>query len=114
MRRTGGFVLTGLVVSLLLAAVVSHFASGAPDGLDTVTLRGCELDAAHEITGGECLARTADEHPVGGPFADYATTGIENGFLSTAVAGALGVLTVFVTGYVLFRSIRRRDTGTDR
>ena len=108
MRRTTGFVLAGLFVALLLAGVVSSFASGAPDGLDSASTRGCTVDAAGEITGGTCMAQGAKEHEVGGPFADYAFTGAGGGFAATAVSGVVGVLVTFAVAGGLFWVTRRR------
>lgn len=112
--KTGGFILAGLLLALLLASVVSNFASGSPDGLDSATLEGCTTNAEGEITGGECMAREAAEHDLGGgPFADYATAGIGNDFLSTAISGVLGVIVVFGIGAGVFWLVKRRAPVTD-
>lgn len=113
-RKSAGFILAGLFVALILAAVVSNFASGDPDGLDSVTLQGCTLDAQGEITGGECLAQQAGEHEVGGPFADYAASGVDNEFVSTAISGVLGVLVVFVVGGGLFWLLRKPNAQSSK
>lgn len=114
--RTPAFILGGLLVALLLAGVVSNFASSAPDGLDSTARRGCTVDAAGEITGGTCMAQSERDHEVGGPLADYGISGIDNGFLSTGVAGAAGVLITFALGGGLFWLARRRSgaAGRDR
>jgi cobalt/nickel transport protein len=106
-RKTTGFVLAGLLVALLLAGVVSNFASAAPDGLDAAATRGCTVDAAGEITGGACIAQGAKDHEVGGPFADYAFTGAGDG-AATAVSGVAGVLVTFAVAGGLFLLMRRR------
>lgn len=113
--RTKVFIAAGLLVSLVLAGVVSNFASGSPDGLDSATLKGCTTDTEHEITGGECMAQAAKDHNLGGsPFADYGTAGIGNDFVSTAVSGGLGVLVVFAIGAGIFWLVKRRPAPDGR
>lgn len=112
-RRTTGFIIAGLLVALLIAGGVSHFASGDPDGLDSATLDGCTLDADGEITGGTCVAQHADDHEIGGPFADYTTAGISDETLSGTISGILGTLVVFGIGVGGFWLIRRRNTTED-
>lgn len=112
--RTKLFIGVGLLVSLVLAGIVSNFASGSPDGLDSAALAGCTTDAEHEITGGECMAQAAKDHDLGGgPFADYATTGVGNEFLSTAISGVAGVAVVFAVGAGLFWLVKRRGPAPD-
>lgn len=107
-RRVGAFVAAGLLLALVLAGVVSNFASSAPDGLDSTALRGCTTNDAGEITGGSCMARSEREHEVGGPLADYGISGIDNPYLSTGLAGVAGVLLTFAIGGGLFWLARRR------
>ena len=98
MKRTSWFVLGGLLVALLLAGVVSNFASDSPDGLDSASTRGCTVDAAGEITGGSCMARNAKENETAGsPF-----------------AGVVGVLLTFAVGGGLFRLVRRKRPAETR
>jgi cobalt/nickel transport protein len=109
MRKTLGFVLSGLLLSLLLAGVVSNVASAAPDGLDSASTRGCTVDASGEITGGTCIAQGARDHELGGsPFADYGASGA-----GTAVSGVLGVLLTFALAGGLFWVVRRRRPAED-
>ncbi|MGH3646897.1 MAG: PDGLE domain-containing protein [Micromonosporaceae bacterium] len=107
MSRQRWFLLGGLLVALLLAGVGSSFASSNPDGLDTVTREGCTY-SGERVTGGGCMAREAEGHEVGGPLADYGIAGIDNPYLSTGLAGVLGVLLVFGLGAGLFALARRR------
>jgi cobalt/nickel transport protein len=101
------FLLTGLLVALLLAGVVSSFASSSPDGLDAAARKGCTFDAQDNVTGGDCLAkREADNQTADSPLADYGIRGV-HGPLSTGLAGALGVLVTLGVGYGLFRLMRR-------
>ncbi|BBH68910.1 membrane protein [Actinoplanes sp. OR16] len=105
------FLISGLLVALLLAGVVSSFASGSPDGLDYAAREGCTFDAEGEITGGTCMAQQEGEHQLGdSPLADYGIKGIDNSFLSTGLSGVLGVLITFGIGGGLFWVLRRRPT----
>ncbi len=111
-KRSWGFIVGGLLVALLLAGVVSNFASSHPDGLDSSLLKGCTVDADDNITGGSCPAQAAKDHELAnGPLADYGVRGIDNGYLSTGLSGVLGVLLTFALGAGLFRLIRRPSSG---
>ncbi|MFI7609147.1 PDGLE domain-containing protein [Micromonospora sp. NPDC049366] len=109
-RRPWVFVVGGLLVALLLAGVVSNYASSHPDGLDSSLLRGCTVDAEHNITGGSCPAQQAKDHELAdSPLADYGVRGIDNAFVSTGLSGVLGVLLTFAIGGGAFWLIRRRS-----
>ncbi|AVT34414.1 cobalamin biosynthesis protein CbiM [Plantactinospora sp. BC1] len=111
-KRSGAFILGGLLVALLLAGVVSNFASAHPDGLDSSLREGCTFDADDNITGGSCPAQEAEEHELAdSPLADYGVRGIDNTFLSTGLSGVLGVLITFAVGGGLFWLTRRRPTA---
>lgn len=115
-RRLTWFVAAGLLVALVLAGVVSNFASSRPDGLDSVTQQGCVLDREGTIVGGDCIARHAeDSQTADSPLADYGIRGIDNPYLSTGASGVLGVLLTFALGAGLFRLVRRprSDSGAD-
>lgn len=91
MRR---FFLGFALASLLLAGVVSYFASSDPDGLD-------------HVTQGKGIAQHAEEHPLGGwLFADYAVGGDDR---FTGVAGVLGVVVTLVLSGGLFWVLRKRS-----
>ncbi|NES30908.1 cobalamin biosynthesis protein CbiM [Micromonospora terminaliae] len=108
-KRSWPFVLGGLLVALLLAGVVSNYASAHPDGLDSSLLKGCTVNAGGEITGGSCPAQQAKDHELAdSPLADYGVRGVRNGFLSTGLSGVLGVLLTFAIGGGLFWLARRR------
>ena len=82
-RRTGVFVLAGLVVAFVLALGVSRLASSEPDGLN-------------RVAADQGFAAQERPHATGtGPFADYATSGIEDDGLGTGVAGMVGVVATF-------------------
>ena len=93
---TRTLVLVGLAICLLLAAVVSFWASGHPDGLEHVA----------ETLG---FADSAGEHGSdGSPFADYGTKGVD-GPLSGGLAGVVGVALTAAVMWLVLRLVRRRD-----
>lgn len=96
MRRRWGFLVVGLLLSLLLAGVASFYASGAPDGLEKVAAdRGFQ--------------DTAREHPLErGPLAGYGTRGVHDARLSGGLAGVAGVAVTLVVAGGLFRLLARR------
>jgi cobalt/nickel transport system permease protein len=90
------FVIASVLVTMLLATVVSQFAVDDPDGLEAVA----------EDTG---LISSGQEHGLTDSiFADYATTGINNEGLSLAIAGAAGTIITLAVGYGLFKTLRPR------
>jgi hypothetical protein len=93
-------VTVGLALSILLAAVISLFASASPDGLEHVAETLGFADTA------------ADSAVAGSPLADYGTAGVGNEWLSTAMAGVVGLL---ITGLVAFGLMRllARPSGRD-
>jgi cobalt/nickel transport protein len=114
-RRIGWFLGAGLLVAVLLAGVVSNFASSSPDGLDATARKGCTVDAAGNITGGTCMAQRERRHQAGdSPLAGYGIRGISNPYVSTGLSGVLGVLVTFGLGYGVFRLVRRRDRMAPR
>ncbi|WP_018786650.1 PDGLE domain-containing protein [Micromonospora sp. CNB394] len=112
-KRHWPFLLGGLLVALLLAGVVSNYASSHPDGLDSSLLKGCTVNADDEITGGSCPAQQAKDHELAdSPLADYGVRGIGNDFVSTGLSGVLGVLLTFAASGGLFWLARRRGPAT--
>jgi hypothetical protein len=101
MRPRNGFLLAGLLVSLVLAGLVSGFASSSPDGLEKVA----------EDQGFSSAAR--DSTLADGPLADYDVAGVENERLSTGLAGVLGVGVTFAFGLGLFALVRRGRSAED-
>jgi cobalt/nickel transport system permease protein len=101
MTRNRIFLAAGLVVALLLAGVVSFYASAAPDGLEKVAAdKGLD-------------AQARDHGLSGSPFADYGTRGVEDGRLSGGLAGVAGVLVTFGAGGMLFYLLRGREASRD-
>jgi cobalt/nickel transport protein len=100
MRRvsTKAVLVTGLLVALLLAGVLSYYASASPDGLNRVA----------EDKG---FAQTEKQHPAErSPLAGYGTDGLDNARLSGGVAGVVGSLVVLVLAGGLALVVRRRGS----
>lgn len=98
-RRTKTFLLGGLLVAFLLAAVVSHYASSKPDGLE-------------KVAADKGIAAREKEHPMASsPLADYSAKGVDNAWLSGGIAGVAGVTVTFALGCGLVFLVRRRNAA---
>jgi len=96
-RRAQGALAAFLVAALVVAGVVSAFASDAPDGLTAVSQD-------------KGFASLEEESAAGGsPFAGYETRGVEDKGLSPALAGVVGVGVTFLLGGGLFLLVRGRS-----
>lgn len=93
---TTRLVVTGLLICLLLAGIVSLWASGNPDGLEFVAERLGFIDSA------------GDHAAASSPFADYGTAGVDKPRLSGGLAGLVGVVVVAVIAFGLMHLLRRR------
>ena len=93
---TRRLIVTGLVVSALIAGVLSFYASGHPDGLSSVAQSLGFADTAR------------DSATSGSPLAGYAVTGVSDARLSGGLAGLVGLAVVglLMAGLVLL--LRRR------
>ncbi|SDI26172.1 cobalt/nickel transport system permease protein [Sinosporangium album] len=90
--RPGGFMVAGIVVTALLAGVLSFFASASPDGLERVAQD-------------QGFGSAAVDHALGSqPFADYG----EAGGVPVGVAGVIGAGVTLGVGGGLFLAVRRR------
>jgi hypothetical protein len=90
------FLLAFLLVALVVAGVVSFYASGDPDGLSKVA----------EDKG--FAAQEKDHALKGSPLNDYGVEGVENERLSGGLAGVIGVGLTAAIGGGLFWAVRRR------
>jgi len=90
------FLVVGFLAAMLVAVVVSQFASSDPDGLEYVAEDEGFIDQAREHD----LADTA--------LADYGDGFTGNSALDTTVAGLVGVTVTAVVGWGLFRLVRHR------
>ena len=84
-------------VALVLAGIVSFYASSSPDGLTKVS----------EDKG---FASTQKTHGTeDGPFAGYSAKDVDNERLAGGLAGVVGVLVVAALGTGLIYVVRRRS-----
>ena len=108
MKRPTWFILGGLLVALLLAGVVSNFASGSPDGLDSASTQGLHgqrrTARSPAATAWPATARTTSWATARWP--TTASAGIDNAYLSTGLSGVVGVLLTFAIGGGLFWLVR--------
>lgn len=87
----------GLVVSLMVAALLSPFASVFPDGLERV---------AEEHS----FSQTAEgREEINSPIPDYVMPGIKNEVLATAVAGIFGVFLTFGSVTFLLKLLMKQE-----
>jgi cobalt/nickel transport protein len=98
--NTKKFYLGGAIVTLILAGVVSFYASSNPDGLEKV---------AEKIG----FIETAKEHSISdSPLADYGVKGIENSRVSVGAAGVIGVIVTGGVASVLFLALARKKRSS--
>lgn len=102
--RGARFVAAGLVVAGVLAFAVSPYASSKPDGLERVAID-------------EGFVGTEQPHALGDlPTAGYEVSGVDDGGLSTGLAGLLGVAVTFALcagSLAALRAGRRRSANDD-
>lgn len=95
-RQDHRFLIAFGVIALLLAGVVSFYASSHPDGLEYVAEKTGFLDSADD-------SPAADS-----PLADYQTKGVDNERISGGVAGVVGAVVVLGLAGGLTWVVRRR------
>jgi cobalt/nickel transport protein len=100
MKKQNRFIIAGFALSLLLAGVVSNYASSSPDGLEKVAEDIGFLDKAKEHTNSDGL------------LADYGVKGVKNERLSTGAAGVIGVLATAGVSSGLFLILRRKNAAS--
>lgn len=98
---TRTFVVVAVLVSLLLAGIVSFYASASPDGLNKVA-------ADHGLAAKEKDSAAADS-----PLADYSTKDVGNERLSGGLAGVIGVGVVLLIAGGTAYLVRRRGTSDE-
>jgi hypothetical protein len=98
---TGAFVAIVLAVCVVLAGIVSFYASSHPDGLNKVaTDKG--------LASNEKRSATADS-----PLAGYSTKDVDDERLSGGLAGVIGVGTVLVIAGGVAFVVRRRGSADE-
>jgi cobalt/nickel transport protein len=89
------------IVTGVLAAFVSQFASTSPDGLERVAAKLGFAGRGNTV--------------IYAPAPDYSTPGVANGWLSGAVAGVVGAGLVFLCAYLAGRALSaERERRTRR
>jgi cobalt/nickel transport protein len=89
-------ILIGLFAALILAAVISPFASSRPDGLERVAEDKGFLEK------GEGVQAVVSSAP------DYVFPGIKNEKVAKSLAGAVGTLCVFAAGYGVAAMLKKK------
>ena len=89
--------IVGLVAALVVAGVVSYYASASPDGLEWAAEQSGFLHTAE------------DSAAANSPLADYGVAGIGSERLSGGLAGVVGVLVVLLLAGGSALLLRRRD-----
>ncbi len=87
----------GALMAVVLAAVVSFYASSQPDGLEKVA-------GDHGI-----LAQERESATSTSPLAGYSLSGVGDQRVSGAAAGLVGVAVTAAAGFGLFYAVRRRS-----
>ncbi len=95
-RRGRASWIAGLAVALLVAGVLSWYASASPDGLEWAAEQAGFLDTAE------------DSAAAGSPLADYGVAGVGSERLSGGLAGVVGVLVTLLLAGGLTMLLRRR------
>ncbi|MFE2879184.1 energy-coupling factor ABC transporter permease [Streptomyces roseus] len=88
--------ITGLATALVLAGVVSFYASTSPDGLE-------------KVAADKGIDQNVKEHAsAGSPLADYSVKDVDDARLSGGLAGVIGVGATVAVGTGIFWTVRRR------
>jgi hypothetical protein len=96
MQSKKGLIVVGLLVALVLAGVVSYYASSSPDGLNRV--------ASDKGLNSQEKKHNLDDSPLSG----YDTKGVDNERLSGGIAGVAGVALTFAIAGGIALVVRRR------
>ncbi|MFB4423806.1 energy-coupling factor ABC transporter permease [Streptomyces sp. QL37] len=95
-RSTRGVWAAGLAAAVVLAGVVSFYASASPDGLE-------------KVAADKGIDEKVQEHDAAGsPLADYGIEDISNARVSGGLAGVIGVGVTVAVGSGVFWAVRRR------
>jgi hypothetical protein len=95
-RRSAKIVLVLLAAALVVAGILSFYASSSPDGLNRVAADK-EFSSLEQPHGAE-----------DSPLAGYAVRGVDNERISLGLAGVLGVTITFLLAGGIFLVVRRR------
>lgn len=89
------FVSLAILISVLVAGILSYFASSNPDGLEKVS-----EDKGLDV-------QVTDSAVADSIFADYGIAGLEN---STGLAGLIGVIITGGIGYLLIKWVSKSSS----
>ena len=92
-----GDILLGLLAALILAIMLSPFASSSPDGLEKVAEEKAFLEK------GEVAP------VITSPIPDYVMPGLKNERMATSLAGLIGTLIVFGAGWGIAALLKKRS-----
>lgn len=99
--RTRTLLIAGAVVALVLAGVISFYASQSPDGLE-------------KVAADKGMDQKVEDHGLAdSPLADYGVEGVDNERLSGGLAGVLGVAATLVVAGGGFWVLKRRSASRD-
>ena len=102
--RYGTFFLSGLVAALVIAALISPFASSSPDGLERVAEDLGFIDREH-------AEPAATKLPFAKVFDGYALQGAP-ALVATPVAGIVGALAAFGVAWVAGKLLVRKPSSS--
>ena len=92
-------VVVGLIVSIVIAGVLSFYASSHPDGLEKVSAdQGLDVTAVDSANADSALA-------------DYGVAGVENERASAFLGGVIGVAITGLAGFGLYIWLRDPNTA---
>jgi cobalt/nickel transport system permease protein len=98
LAQTGQVLLGGLAIALLLAILLSPFASSLPDGLEKSLERlGIDTHRAEPL--------------LPSPMPDYVPRGLENVRWAGSIAGGIGTIVAFAVAYLISRGLSSRPTS---
>jgi cobalt/nickel transport protein len=103
-QRTRAFVLTGLGTALLIAVLLSPFASSNPDGLDRVA-------QDHQFDTKASAETPAQKLPFYTVFEEYALRGVPEA-IATPLAGLVGTLATFGLAWGIGKLVVRGQAST--
>ncbi len=92
------FVLVALIVSFILAILLSPFASSQPDGLERIAEDKGFISRAE---GAEVWEKS--------PIPDYAMPGLGEGTTATGAAGLAGTAITFILGYGIAKLLMKKE-----
>ena len=100
-RAVAVVVLVGMLISVVLAGVLSFYASSEPDGLEKVAQDAGFADSAKDSANADSA------------LADYGVAGVDDPRASVAGAGLIGVAITAAAGFALFALLKPRKAASN-